>query len=218
MTRMPVIALVMMTLILSLPIVHAQELSIIRLSGKAGVNGFAKTQDELTIEVNAKLPQEDIIDNEQVRLFVEDSFFFFDNCTKVSNSTNFKCVLRDPEFSSYEPINFGVKLFNDDEKEVLARQQTLSIDAIPPVIINFTVGPRVTKGDVKVWYNIEEYGLEYGLLQGCSGVREVRITQLDKTLVNDVGKQGECHKEKELSFNLNQSGKLCMVLTHFSLH
>lgn len=83
----------MMLLIVSLPVVFAQELSVQKFYGRDKVKGYARTQDEFTIEVLAKIPG-DVITKEQVRLHFEDSDISFDSCTQLGDSYNcFSCII-----------------------------------------------------------------------------------------------------------------------------
>ena len=49
------ISIFMIFLLLSLPIVVAQELSVTRFSGRDGVDGFIRKNDELTVEALVKV-------------------------------------------------------------------------------------------------------------------------------------------------------------------
>ena len=160
MRKLQLISIIMLSLIISLPIVSAQELSLVRYGGKDAANGYSRLRDELIVEAVASIPQEQIIDQEQVRFYIGESYAFFDNCTKEANSSRHRCVFREPEFESYEPIDFQVRLFNDDGRELLVRPPRIVPDNIPPVVNNATVEPAVTNGDVQVVYRVAEFALD----------------------------------------------------------
>ena len=58
------ISLMMMCLVISIPFVFAQELSIQKFQGQDDAKGFARVQDEVTIEVLVQIPGENIIAND----------------------------------------------------------------------------------------------------------------------------------------------------------
>src|SRR5574341_488742 len=150
MRKLHLVALFLMSLIVSIPAVFAQELSIQQLNGKGSTKGYARAHDELIIEVLAKIPGEDIIDPEQVRLYVEDSYTTFDKCEKFENTTYYKCSFIEPDFEAYEPIVFTIELRDDDGNIVGSETKTLVVDNNGPVRKEFNVETNVTSGPVSI--------------------------------------------------------------------
>ncbi len=213
MRKLCIIALFMMALIVSIPVVWAQELSIQQFNGKGSSKGVARTHDELTIEVLAKIPGEDIINESQVRLYVEDSYSNFDSCTSASGGY-YKCIFHEPDFEAYEPIVFTIELRNDAEDIVGSEVKTLIVDANGPVIKDFTVEPNVTSGEVSVSYVAEDYGLNYGSTDQCAGIKQIVITA-GNISVTDAGQQEVCTKDNTLQLTLTKPGKqqVCATAT-----
>ena len=205
MRKLHLIALFLMSLIVSMPVVFAQELSIQQLNGKGSSKGYARAHDELIIEVLAKIPGEDIIDPEQVRLYVEDSYTTFDKCEKFENTTYYKCTFIEPDFEAYEPIIFTIELRDDDGNIVGSETKTLIVDNNGPVIKEFNVEPNVTSGPVSISYIAEDYGLNYGQTEECSGIKVVTITAGNQS-ITDAGAEGVCTKDNTLQMTLAQSG------------
>jgi hypothetical protein len=203
----------MTALILSIPIVNAQELSIQQLNGKGSAKGVARTHDELTIEALVKIPGEDIIDKEQVRLYVEDSYATFDSCTATGGGY-YKCIFYDPDFEAYEPIVFTIELRDDDGNIVGSEIKTLIVDANAPVIKDYIVEPNITSGEITISYAVEDYGLQYGNPDQCAGIKQVVITAGNQS-VTSAGEQGACTKDDTIQLTLQKSGKnqVCATAT-----
>ncbi|MCI0557125.1 MAG: hypothetical protein MN733_01415, partial [Nitrososphaera sp.] len=213
MRKLCAIAVFMMALIVSIPAVFAQELSIQKFNGKGSSKGVARTHDELTIEVLVKIPGEDIIDKDQVRLYVEDSYATFDSCTAESGGY-YKCIFYEPDFEAYEPITFTIELRDDDGNIVGSEVKTLIVDANAPVITDYVVEPNITSGDISVSYAVEDYGLNYGSTDQCAGIKQVIITA-GNVSVTDAGGEGQCTKDNTLQLTLQKPGKqqVCATAT-----
>ncbi|MEM3154319.1 MAG: hypothetical protein QW165_01995 [Candidatus Woesearchaeota archaeon] len=203
MKKLHTISLFMMVLIVSIPFVAAQELSIQQLNGKGSSKGVARTQDELTIEVLVKIPGEDIISNDQVRVYVEDSYAPFDSCTPSTGGYH-TCIFREPDFEAYEPIDFTIELRDDDGNIVGSETKTLIADANAPVIKSFSVEPNLTSGQVSVSYVAEDYALLYGSTEQCGGIKSVTITAGNQSVV-DSG-EGKCIADNTFTLTLQKAG------------
>src|SRR3989344_9653929 len=113
------VANVMIWLLLTIPFVAAQDLSINQFSGQDNATGYARSRDHLKIEALAQIPGEDIIDNQQLRINIENSFGFFDSCTK--EGAFHRCKFEDSDFEWHEPLPFNIELLNDDGRKVANR-------------------------------------------------------------------------------------------------
>ncbi|MBS3125789.1 hypothetical protein J4211_06110 [Candidatus Woesearchaeota archaeon] len=65
------VANVMIWLLLTIPFVAAQDLSINQFSGQDNATGYARPRDSLKIEALAQIPGEDIIDAQQLRVYIK---------------------------------------------------------------------------------------------------------------------------------------------------
>ncbi len=209
------IAVFMMVLILSLPIVLAQELSIQKFQGQDNAKGYARVQDKVTIEVLVKIPGEEIIDKEQVRIYIEDSYTFFDSCAPDGTTGYHKCIFYEPEFEAYEPITFTIELRDDDGNIVGSETKTLVLDNQLPIIKEFNVDPPISNGDITISYAAEDYALNFGDTTSCSGFKTITIKAGSTVVANDTGVPGECNKDNVIETTLTTSGKqqVCAVAT-----
>ncbi len=199
------IAMFMIYLIISLPIVFAQELTIQKFQGKDNAKGYARTDDEFTVEVLAKIPGEDVIDKEQVRLYLEDWYTPFDSCTV--NGTYHRCTIFEPDFASYEPLDFSIELRDDSDNIVGQETKTLVVDNQAPVIKEMSVDPPISNGPITVSYAAEDYSLTFGDTAQCSGLKAIKITAGQTQLVTDSAALGECTKDNQLELNIDTAGK-----------
>lgn len=144
------ISLFMIVLVMSIPFVIAQELSVQKFQGADEAKGYARVQDEVTIQVLAQIPGEEIIDREQVRLYVEDSYTFFDECESTGDLGFYTCTFFEPEFEAYEPITFTIELRDDETPSniVGSETKTLVVDNQAPVVKEFTVDPSISSGPI----------------------------------------------------------------------
>jgi len=207
------ISLFMIALVVSLPIVFAQELSINKFQGKDNVKGFSRVQDELTIEAITKIPGETIIDKEQVRLYVEDSYAFFDDCEQSGEAGYYICSFIEPEFEAYEPITFTIELRDDDENIVGSETKTLIVDNLQPVVTEVQVDPPLSNGDITVSYVVEDYGVLYGTTDDCSGVKTVTVTSGGVELATDAFEPGTCITDNVLELTVTEAGEqqVCVI-------
>jgi hypothetical protein len=208
------IALFIIYLIISLPFVFAQELNVQKFQGKNNAKGFAKVEDQLTIEVLVKIPGEEIISKEQVRLYVEDSYAFFDTCVQEGTAGFYKCTFFEPEFEAYEPIEFTIELRDDDDNIVGSEKRKLIIDNIAPVIKELTVEPPVSTGDITISYVAEDYGLTHGDTNECSGIKTITVNAGTQA-ITDTGEPGLCAKDNILEMSITQAGtkQICVAAT-----
>lgn len=208
------IAMFMIILILSLPFVFAQELSVSKFSGKDNANGYVRVEDLLTIEALAKIPGEDIIYPDQLKLYLNESFSFFDNCTKMANSAYYRCTFVD-DLETYEKLDFKVELLNKEIPAEVVAQESFAIqpDNLAPVIKTFNSEQPVSSGPIKISYSAEDYGLQYGNPTDCSGVKSITIKSGSNVLLSETGSLGGCQKENVLEITLNATGRQTICIT-----
>ncbi len=205
------IAMLLICLVISIPIVFAQELSIQKFSGKDNAQGYARPQDQLTIEALTKIPGEDIIDPEQVRLYFEDGYILFDSCN--ASGTYHTCRIFEPTFSAYEPIDFKIELKNDGDNTVAQEDMRLVIDNQAPVIKEMKVDPPMSNGKVSVTYIAEDYAMTYGDTTECSGLKAIKITTGTTIHTTDSAGLGECNKENTVEIDYDTGGKKQICVT-----
>ena len=207
-------ALFMIVLVLSLPVVFAQELALSKYSGKDGANGYVKVDDVLTIEALTKIPGTDIIHPDNLKLYLDESFAFFDNCTKMANSTYYKCVFSD-DLETYEKLNFRVELLNNEVPAEVVAQETFTIspDNLAPIIKTFNVEQPVSSGPIAIAYHVEDYGLEFGNPTDCSGVKSITIKSGTDVLLSETGSLGACGKENVVVLTLGKTGRQTVCIT-----
>ncbi len=201
-------AVMMMLLIVSLPVVFAQELSVQKFYGRDKVKGYARTQDEFTIEVLAKIPG-DVITKEQVRLHFEDSDISFDSCTQLGDSYN--CTFYEPDFEAYQTLELRIELRDNAGKTVAEETKKLVIDNQAPRIKEASITPVVSSGEVDITYTAEDYALKYGDTTDCAGLKTVKITIAGQIIASDTYPAGTCKKQNIMHSTLEKSGQVCIA-------
>ncbi len=211
------IAVLLICLMLSIPVVAAQELSITKFSGGDNAKGYARVKDKLTIEADAKIPGEETIGKEQLRVYVEDSYAFFDKCEKIANTTLHKCTFEEPQFEAFEPITFKIELRNDDDQVVLSEDRTLIVDSQTPAITSINVDPPISSGKITVSYEAEDYGLNYGDTSQCAGIKTVTIKSGIETIATDTAPAGTCTKNNVFELTLTKTGtqQICATVKDY---
>ena len=207
-------SLMMMCLVISIPFVFAQELSIQKFQGQDDARGFARVQDEVTIEVLVQIPGENIIEKEQIRLYVGDSYTHFDSCV-AGDAGFYTCTLSEPEFEAYQPITFTIELRDDDGNIVGSETKTLVIDNTAPVIKELNVDPPISGGLVTISYIAEDYALTFGDASECSGFKTIEIKADGQVLATDTGSEGDCTKNNVFDVTIVDEGvqQVCAVAT-----
>lgn len=210
-------ALLIALLVLTLPIAAAQQLSLVTYAGKDASNGYAKLQDEVTIEAQASIPGEDIIDTNQVLLYVEQQFAPFDNCEQVQGGT-YACTFFEPDFSALEPVTFTVQLKDDDGTLVKSETRTITVDNNAPAITDLAVEPQLTQGDVTVTYSAEDYALNFGDTSSCSGLKTITLTA-GETTATQTNPAGTCTDSRSVDITLQPgTTQVCVHATdHINL-
>ncbi|HLF54715.1 MAG TPA: hypothetical protein VI612_03270 [Candidatus Nanoarchaeia archaeon] len=206
------ITLVMIYLIISLPIVFAQELNLNKFSGKDGANGYARSVDEITVETIVSIPGEDIISPEQLRLYLGETFTFFDSCTKQANSAYYTCVFKS-DMETYAPMNFKIEMRDDDGAVVAQQSFTIQPDIQAPAVKTFNIEPPTSNGAVTISYNAEDYGTTYGDPEDCSGIKTITVKSGNDVLLTEAGTLGQCVKESTVPVSIAKTGRQNVCIT-----
>jgi hypothetical protein len=213
-------ALFMIFLIVTLPVVFAQELNVNKYSGKDNANGAIRTEDNLTIEVRAQIPGDPTIMKDQVRLVLGTEFLTFDNCVKTAEPNYYTCTFED-EVELFENVPFMVELWNDDNVKVKTANASIIVDALSPSVKNFSVTPEMSNGNVDISFKIQDYGLNSAVAAQCSGIKSVLIVSqqgdVNTTVATRTGTSGTCLLEDEFPVTLTTSGAqtICLYTKDF---
>lgn len=202
----------MIYLIISLPIVFAQELSIQKFQGKDNARGYARIKDELTVEALARIPGEDTISKEQLRLYWGQMYTTFDNCNETTGGY-YTCTMYEPQFESYEPLDLTVELRDDSDNIVGQEAETLQIDNLAPAITEMSVDPPISNGEVILSYVAEDYALTTGDTTTCSGLKSITIKEGANLISTDTAGLGECIKDNQVRINFETAGTKQICIT-----
>lgn len=208
-------AIFMALLIVTLPVAFAQELNVNKYSGADNANGAVRPEDNLTIEVRAQIPGDPTIMKDQVRLALGTEFLTFDTCVKTAEPNYYTCTFTD-EVELLENMPFMVELWNDDNSKVKTANASIIVDALDPVVKNFSVTPEMNNGNVDISFKVEDYALNSGITTQCSGIKSITITSTqgdtETTIATRTGTSGTCVLEEDFSLNLGASGQQTICL------
>ncbi len=193
-------------IILMLPItIAANNINLVRFSGNDNGNGFIRSQDDLNVQAEVEIDGDAIITPDQVRFFdsQDPKGKEFQKCDPVAGTSKFLCNYKEKDAA---PGKYKIASLIDSEKlsptPKLLNQTTFNInyDNVDPNIITFSITPNITKtGDVKINYNVEDYGLFPGDKLSCSGVKEIKFTFKNFTLHSDNGQLKQCSLSKSVA-------------------
>ncbi len=213
-------------LVLMLPVAFAQQLTVQKFSGNSNVNGFAKENDELTIQILAEMlgsPSPEVA-RQRARVYYEDTYAFMNSCTPQA-AAMYQCTYKTTDLVYGGTDSYTIKLFDEANKEIASVQKTLTVDILPPKIVQFSVTPNMstTAKPVKITYKAEDYGYETGKTTGCSGIKLVSITSNTTQLAQSTAGIENCTKEGTYTFTpqiQGQSGRMtvCAVATDYVNH
>ncbi len=209
------IGMLLICLVLSLPIVSAQQLNIISVGGKDAPDGYIKSYDNLNIQVKAKIPYDSNIGREQVQLWIDDAFAFFDSCEKEADTATHTCTYEQDGFRAFSRLDFVFKLVDDDSQIVAQKTKTIRVDAVKPSVKVFDADPLVSTGHIRLQYTAEDYSYTAGDTSECSGIRNITVTADGSTISSELGQVGQCKKSNTLSLDLQKSQKLCIIVQDY---
>ena len=184
----------MIALILSLPLAQAQLLNVVEFGGSDNVVGFIRDGESLRAVVQASIPGEDVIDDQQIRIVFGSTFQTMDSCADKGGGL-FECTFT----RSQPPLgDYTVKLVDDANKlnqnapSVLEKDVTLGQDGLPPAVF-VSVTPTLSRdGRGTVSVRVEDYSTAVGDTNACSGIKTATI-KADSTTVGSLsGNPSEC--------------------------
>jgi hypothetical protein len=219
---LPAAALVMALLVASLPVTFAQTLNVVRFSGQDKVNGYGLADDTLTAVVEALIPTEDIILPSQVRLKAGEYAKSFDSCRLIGNDSKLhECTYQESYESAYGVEPYTIELLNDDGRVVKSASLDYAIDTLDPDVAEFTVEPTVSNdGRFIARVVAEDYGSQSGVLEQCSGVKNITLKAGGAVQASAGGGPGQCRVERTVEFTRAAEGAtaLCASVNDFLGH
>ncbi len=190
--------LFMVILIVSLPIVFSQQLSVTSFSGQEGVDGYAARQDTLSVHVIAQIhgsPPPNIA-AQRVRLYTDNTRYVnFDTCTQKAGNT-YECSLTDSDAlrNVLGVKAFEVRLIDADGRIVESVQRKIAVDSLDPAIRSFSIDPPITKGNqATISYAAEDYAYSPGDTSDCSGIKEITFIAGGNVIATEAGSIQECY-------------------------
>jgi hypothetical protein len=217
----------MIWLVVMLPVCFAQQMTVQKFSGADGVNGFARENDELTVQVLAQMignPTPDVA-KQRVRVFYGDTYYFMDSCTAQSQAMQ-QCTYKTQDLIFAGTDHYAIKLFDAENKEIETAYKNLTVDFIAPKILVFTLSPNMSMAPkpTTVTYRAEDYGSETGKLTECSGIKFINITANLTTVGLIAGDISACAKNGTFTFTPpsppggNGKVRICAVATDYLNH
>ncbi|MEM2915912.1 MAG: hypothetical protein QXT19_00935 [Candidatus Woesearchaeota archaeon] len=213
-------------LVVMLPVAFAQQLTVQKFAGTSNVNGFAKENDELTIQVLAEMlgsPTPEVA-RQRARVYYEDTYSFMNTCTSQAQAV-YQCTYKTTNLIYGGTDTYTIKLFDAENREIASVEKTLTVDVLPPKITHFSVTPNMSSSakPVKITYKAEDYGYETGKTTGCSGIKQVSITANNTQILQASAGVANCTKDGNYTFTpqiQGQSGRLtvCAVATDYVNH
>lgn len=214
------LAMSVIWLILSLPIVSAQTLNVVRFGGADEAKGYIRPGEKLRAEVEAQLPGEQQIDIQQLRITSRDDYSLFQNC-EVKTGTLFTCTY---EEENPIPGEYAIRLYTDANKfsetapPTVMKTLNLTVDSLRPNIKSISVSPPNSKtGDTTLNVQAEDYADGFGDTSTCSGIRTVNITVGGEAAGLKAGNLGECTMQitQPLTTNLEGDLPVCAQATDY---
>jgi hypothetical protein len=205
----------MIWLVLSLPVVSAQQLlTIQKFAGRDNVNGFARENDELMIQALAQMlgnPTPDVA-RQRARVYNADTYTFMDTCT-AQPSNYYQCTYKTTDIVSGGTDEYAIRLYDSANDEIAAVQKTLTVDFLGPSIVSFSITPNMTTTAVPmtITYKAEDYGTETGQLTNCAGIKLINITA-NSTVVGQISADvAACSKEGTFTFTPTVQGQSARI-------
>jgi len=198
------VSIFMIVLMLSMPFAFAQEITIVKYSGADNVEGFAKQNDNVTIEVLASLFGQPVNES-NIRLYHGAGFQFFDNCVSDAGSF-YRCTYENP-ITWVGSFDFTATLMDNSipPQRVDNDSRVLIIDDLDPMV-NLSSNVRQTKDSARLTYNARDFGLTSASPINCSGIKKITFTKDGTEFAAEFGAIKECTKQGQFEHNFGQAG------------
>src|SRR3989304_6966758 len=167
---------VLIFLMMSIPVVSAQQLEIDRVAGAKGVQEYVDDPDRLTIVAKAIIPgvTSDVA-RSRLRIVVGNQIVFFEEC--VPEGGGFTCTYSEASAKRPPIVEYRVELLDAEQNVLVSEVRQVSVDNIPPTLTVFNVEPELSSSN-QLLFSIEvvDFGVDpaNGL---CSGIKAVRIVE-----------------------------------------
>ncbi len=216
-------AILMILLILSLPPLFAQSISVTSASGSAHIPNFARRGDTLEIVVIADIPGSTSATTaaSRVRLYTrEGQWVSFDSCTPQSGGF-YSCKLRNTEVlrNVLRAAPFEVRIMDVSGTNTLVREPVaITIDSQPPVLLHYNITPSASRsGQTAFSYKAEDYSFEAGDSSACSGILEIRFIVDGRVIAREPGQSGACSLSRDIPHTFSQEGvyRVCAQAVDF---
>ncbi|MDO8740923.1 MAG: hypothetical protein Q7J54_05125 [Candidatus Woesearchaeota archaeon] len=171
------IALFMMALIILIPVYSANAIatsfSVYTISGKDGVNGYRRYDDQTLITAQAELDGDSDITPNQVR-FGTDSF---STCVNIGGGI-FQCSYSSLQFA-ITPKSYTVSLYlwNDTNVSLSTASSEITVDNTAPAVSSFdTTQTSVGAEDINFSYTVDDTACTDATCSGkCSGINNIDV-------------------------------------------
>ncbi len=202
------IAITMAVLIILMPIALAQttaSLELLKWSGEDNINGYARSDDMMTIQAKARIPEEPTISPDQLKFWIGSLWQEFDTCTRDTQETEpnyylcaYTSAIDTPTLT--EQIEFNVTLEDEGNNKRKMLGNLIILDSLEPVVTKLEVEPPMTTGLVRFIYEAEDYGTTEGTAEKCSGIKEIIFYVNNQEVKSVTGLKGQCEISGEIPY------------------
>jgi len=191
----------MIFLVLMLTPAYASQLDITKYSGVDEINGYARSNDQITIQATAEIYGNPTPDIAARRLKVYHSGISerFQTCSTFGQNT-YKCTYTTTGVYSGTQ-NFKIDLLDADGTVVESTDKTITIDYLSPSIKKFEIIPKKTKENtITIDYKTEDYATGTGDTSTCSGIKETAFFVNNEKIASESGQTSQCTKENTIQY------------------
>ena len=210
------IAALIIFLIVSIPFSQA-SIMVNSIQGQDAIPNWIRGNDIVDFSVNAELPGDPVITNQQVRFCPDgNACFISQQCTATGQNQEYLCVARRSQSASHN-INYHVQLLQDDFATVVETDEhVVNVDALPPEISQLSFNPALSNdGVTTISYTVRDAGLPGS--SACVGIQSIAFYANDvlgtpfQTLA-----PGTCLESGTLSYTstlTDEPQRICVIAT-----
>ncbi len=197
---MQIISMIIAILVIMITPAYAAQLDITQYSGTAATNGYASSNDQITIKATATMYGSPTTEIAARRLQAKHSGATekFSTCATFGQNT-YKCdYTTTGMYTGAE--SFTIELLDADGKVIETAQKTIEVDNLKPSITEFNVNPAKTSSNkVTINYKTEDYLRTTGD-DKCSGIKEINFLVNNQKVIAETGQKEQCFKENTLDY------------------
>jgi hypothetical protein len=226
MRKIELAAWMMIWLVIMLPVCFAEQLTVQKFSGADNVNGFAKENDELTVQVLAQMignPTPEVA-RQRARVYYADTYSFMNSCTAQAQAMQ-QCTYKTKDLVYGGTDTYTIKLFDSADSEIASVTKTLTVDFVAPKVISLSLSPNMSSAPrlTTVSYKVEDYGTETGKTTNCAGIKLINFTANTTQIALISANVTTCTKNGTFTFTPslpwpNGKVKVCAVVTDYLNH